>query len=148
MATMLESYQARKNAFDAGLQIAMPSPVQSWQQQETLYRIGVLEICQMFSKTAPRSADTSALLPHYQMMDACFQSLTQERRYGPVNNQDIQKQRETAYGSLLSVIQDYRKRFGSFAPATDEQYQKDIQSVIVTVIPVWIQFRNTYVEIK
>ena len=149
MPTMLETYQAGKNSFDTSIQTAMPAPDQIWIQQETIYRIEVLETCQMFAKTAPQSVDVQVLSPHYQMVDAYIQNLTQERRYGMSAGEETKKQRETAYSNFLRVIQDYRARFGSFSPGGDTGcYRKTISKVIQTVLPVWIQYRQTYIEIK
>jgi len=149
MPTILESYQAGKNSFDTGIQTAAPSPAQIWVQQETIYRIEVLETCQMFAKTAPQSVDAQILVSHYQMVDAYIQNLTSERRYGTSANDEIKKQRETAYNNLLRVIQDYRARFGSFTPGGDTGcYRKTISKVIQTILPVWIQYRQTYIEIS
>ena len=148
MATLLENYYIYKNNFDIGSQAAMPGPDQVWQQQELLYRIGVLETCFMFVKTAPRSTSANELLWHYRMMDAYFQSLTTERRYSYDVGGDVKAQRETAHGNLLQVMQDYRGRFGSFAPGTDiECYRKMISKVVQTVLPAWVQYRQTYIEI-
>ena len=141
MATLLETYIDLKNSFDneAG-------PNQIWEQQELLYRISVLETCQRFVKTAPHSANPKELLGHYQMLDAYLHNLTLERRFGTRNDK---KQCDTAHGNLLQVIQDYRKRFGSFAPGNDANcYRNTIASVIQTVLPVWTQYRQTYTEIN
>jgi len=149
MATMLETYQAQKGSFDNSIQIALPGPEQIWRQQEVLYRIEVLETCQMFVKTAPNSVDVSLLVAHYQMVDAYVQNLTLERKYGVNSGDEMKKQRDTAYGSLNQVIEGYRKSFGSFSPGNDAGcYRKAIARVIQTVLPVWIQYRQTYTEIK
>ena len=148
MATMLECYIASKDSFDNGMRTAMPGPCLIWRQQELLYRIEVLEACQMFVKTAPQSAETKDLLWHFQMVDAYFQNLTLERRYGSSVDEKQKNQRDTAHGNLLQIIQDYRKRLGSFAPGNDVGcYKKTITNVIQTVLPVWVQYRQTYVEI-
>ena len=149
MATMLENYQAQKIGFDNGTQTAMPGPDQIWRQQELLYRIEVLETCQMFVKTAPNSVVLNVLVSHYQMVDGYIQNLVFERRYGYASNEEIKKQRDTAYDSLNLVIESYRKHFGSFAPENDTgRYRKAITGVIQTVLPAWIQYRQTYIEIK
>jgi len=146
---MLENYQAQKIGFDNGTQTAMPGPDQIWRQQELLYRIEVLETCQMFVKTAPNSVALNVLVSHYQMVDGYIQNLVFERRYGYASNEEIKKQRDTAYDSLNLVIESYRKHFGSFAPENDTgRYRKAITDVIQTVLPTWIQYRQTYIEIK
>jgi len=149
MATLLETYLARKNIFDGAFQTAMPGLDQIWRQQETLYRLEVLETCQMFVKSAPNTTDTEILIPHYQMVDAYIQNIALERKYGVIPTEEVKKQRETASGNLSLIIQDYRKRFGSFAPGNDAgSYRKAIAGVIQTILPVWIQYRQTYIEIK
>jgi hypothetical protein len=148
MATLIESYAASRTNFESSLQTALPGPQQVWQQQEILYRIEVLEVCQMFCKTAPRSINPQDLLLHYQMVDAYFQNLITERRYGVCLDEKLKPQRETAHGSLLKVVQDYRTQFGSFAPGEDvECYRKTIANVIRTILPVWTKYRQMYIEV-
>ena len=145
MANLLDKYLG---ILDAGIGNTKPSPEQIWRHQELWYRVSVLETFQMFDRSAPKSMDMKALVTHYQMMDAFTQNLTQERRFGTAADENIQKQRETVHGSLLRVIQDYRRRFGSFAPGSDTQYQADIHNTIITVITVWVEYRNTYVMVN
>ena len=145
MAKLLDKYIS---LLDVERQNTSPSPDQIWQNQELLYRISALETLQMFYRSAPKSADMKLLVVHYQMMDAFIQNLTLERRSMTSADENIQKQCETAHGSLLRVIKDYRRRFSSFAPSNDTQYQTDIQKVIIAVIAVWIEYRNTFVMIN
>jgi hypothetical protein len=148
MATLLEKYQALKNGFDASLPSAQPHPSQIWQHQELLYRIAALDTFRIFVETAPKSVEMNVLVTHYRMVDAYIQHLTQERRCGNSADEAVRKQRDTAHGSLLKVVQDYRRRFGSFAPGNNTQYQADIRNAIGVVVSAWIQYRNTYVEIQ
>ena len=148
MAKLLDKYQAQKCTIEAGKQNAKLGPEQIWQYQELLYRISVLETFQMFDQSAPKSVDMKSLVLHYQMIDAYIQNLTQERRSGTSADENTQKQRDTAHSSLLRVIQDYRRRFGSFAPSTGIQYQTDIHNVIISVITVWIEYRNTFIMLN
>ena len=46
------------------------------------------------------------------------------------------------------MIQDYRKRFSAFSPTAAMAYKKEINRVITTLLPAWLQFRNTFVPIK
>ena len=61
---------------------------------------------------------------------------------------DTQKERDAAQNNLGRVIEDYRKRFSSFAPSAPESYSREIGRVIQTLLPAWLQFRNTFVPIK
>lgn len=147
MATMLDNYKNLRQGLDVQMKDSPPSN-QVWQYQELLYRIEVLEACQMLQKVAPINADAKALITHYQMVDAYIQGLTSERRYGTASDENIQMQRNTSYQNLCRVIQDYRKRFASFAPSNPDQYRKEIGRAISTVLPAWIQYRNTYVTVN
>ena len=119
-----------------------------WQYQELLYRIEVLEVCKMLLRAAPESANPKDLHWHYQMVDAYFQVLLSERRYGINANENQKQLQNTAYGSVAKVIQDYRKRLSSFSPGSDANcYQKTITDVIHTVLAAWIQYRQTYIEV-
>lgn len=55
---------------------------------------------------------------------------------------------EAAQNNLERVIQDYRKRFSGFHPASPEAYRKEIGRVVTTFLPAWLQYRNTFVFVK
>lgn len=145
--TLLERYWKLRLDFEASGKEVMPTPAQLWAYQELLYRIGVLEVCQMLSKAAPFSCEMKVLIPHYQAVNAYMENLRKER-FLQSSDPETQKQQQTALGSLNSVIEDYRKRYASYAPKSPEQYQKDIGRTVATVLPAWVQYRNTITEIK
>lgn len=147
MATMLENYTDLIRKLDVQMKNSGLSVCQVWQYQEFLYRIEVLETCRMFQIVAPKNSDAKKLITHYQMVDAYIQGLVTERRYGATSDDNVQKQRNTSHENLCRVIQDYRKRFASFSPASPEQYGKEIGRALKTVMPAWIQYRNTYVPV-
>jgi len=146
--TLLDRYWKIRLDFEASHKEAMPSAGQIWIYQELLYRIGVLEVFQQFAKAAPFSNELKALFPHYRVVDAYVENLRKERDFPEPATPEAQKQRETALSSLNSVIEDYRRRYGSYAPQSQEQYQRDIGKTIATVLPAWMQYRNTINEIK
>lgn len=124
-----------------------PTPDQLWVYQELLYRIEVIEVCQMFHRSAPCTTDLQMLCAHYQMVDAYIHHMSIERQYGQPD--DTQKQnRQTAANNLQRVIADYQMRFASFRPTTPELYGSEISNVIQSVLIVWIQHRNCYVDIN
>lgn len=49
-------------------------------------------------------------------------------------------------GTITFKQQDGRKRFSSFSASTQEQYKTCINSYIKTILPVWMQYRNTYIN--
>lgn len=46
------------------------------------------------------------------------------------------------------MIADYRKRFSSFAPSSQESYSHEISKVVQALLPAWLQYRNTFVPLK
>ena len=148
MATVLETYNGLLSQVETSLAKSPATANHVWWYGELVYRIGVLETCQMFCRSAPVSMEQKMLLGHYQMVDAYIRCLSQERRYGPNRGPDTQKERDTSGANLARVILDYQKRFSSFAPADPEMYGRELGKVINTVLPAWLQFRNTFVPIK
>jgi len=147
MATMLEKYMYNLS------RLVQSQPMQLeqvWNYQELMYRIEVLQVCQMLVKTAPMGTkETQAeMITHYHMFDGYFECIKNERRIGLQTDENIQKQRDTAYQNLCHVIADYRKRFQSYHTKTPEQYSKNISKIVSTVLPAWINLRNTYMRIN
>lgn len=148
MATVLENYHSIRTQVDARIAQGGAPADAVWWYGEVVYRIGVLETFQMFCRTAPATMESKVLQGHYQMLDAYVQSIALERRYGPNRGPDTQKERDAAQTNLSRVIQDYRKRFSSFAPTAPESYGYEVGRVVNTLLPAWLQFRNTFVPIK
>lgn len=147
MATILEQYQEKQNIIRS--QIAENSlPLEELlKMQELNYRICVLETFQSFCKSAPITMDTRVMGYHFQMVDAYVRFVLNERRFGPKADADGQKKRETALNSFERVVQDGKKRFSSFIAGTQEQYKTTISGYINTILPIWMQYRNTYINI-
>ena len=74
MATVLENYYALRGELEQRMAQAPINAVDLWYYGEIVYRVGVLETCQMYLRSAPVSMNTPELLGHYQMMDAYVQS--------------------------------------------------------------------------
>ena len=83
MATVLENYYGYRQQL---LQRMSQPPISAgdlWLYGEILYRIGVLETCQMYLRSAPITTEMPFLVGHNKMLDAYVQNLARERRYGP-----------------------------------------------------------------
>lgn len=147
MATILEHYRNLQNNYRS--QIAEGSlPLEdNLKMQEVNYRICVLETFEAFSRSAPLTTDTKVMGYHYQLVDANVKFMLTERQFGPKTDADGLKKRETAYGSLEKVVQDGRRQFSSFKPTAQDQYRNKIINHILTVLPVWMQYRNTYINV-
>lgn len=145
MATILEQYHQTKQQLDVKIANNQMTAEQVLGYQELLYRISVLESCMNFVKTAPISENMKVMGDHYQIVEALFVSLTQERQIGVNANDRIQNQRTTALGNLQTVVNSFRKQFQSFKPATPEAYRAAVGKMINTILPAWLQYRFTYV---
>ena len=121
MATVLENYEKDKQALDQRMDQERITADILWKYGELMYRIGVLETCKVFCKSAPICREMKSLMRHYQMVDAYIQSIASERNYGPSRGPDTEKERQAAMTNLNRVIQDYRQRFSRFAPAASVQ---------------------------
>lgn len=148
MATVLEKYRNRKQQVQQRIDQGQATADTIWQYGELAYRISVLETCQSYTKSAPATTKTESLTKHYQMLDAYIQNLATERAYGPMRGPDTEKERNAARMNLSRVIDDYRKRFASFAPSRDTAYSEEIRKVINAFMPVWLQMRETFVPLR
>ncbi|MCM1508796.1 MAG: hypothetical protein NC177_16940 [Ruminococcus flavefaciens] len=147
MATVLSQYCEKQNIIRS--QIAENSlPLEGLlQMQELNYRICVLETFQAFCISAPITLDTKVMGYHFQMVDAYVRFVLNERRFGPKTDAEGKKKQETALISFERVAQDGKKRFSNFTATTKEQYKKAISAYINTILPVWMQYRNTYINV-
>jgi hypothetical protein len=145
--TLLERYWKIKLNFETASKEAPPSPVKLWVYQELLYRIHLLDSLQLIVKAAPLSNDIKVLYPHYQVVDKMLENIRSER-FLKAKQTEQQEQQKTASDSLNAVIEDYRKRYANYAPASPNQYQEDIRRTVSTVLPAWITYRNTITDIK
>lgn len=147
MATMLATYLQKQEEITHNITVQNYSPDTMLVLQELKYRIGVLETFQAFLKTAPITTDIRQLQFHYQLVKAYIGFLESERKFGSATDDEGKKKRSTAAETLARVAADHRKRFCSFRATTPDQYKKEIGNLIGTVLPVWVQYRNTYVLI-
>ena len=121
MATYLDDYNNRKLSFGPLLKAGKMTLGDTMVYQELLYRIQILETCQMLCKTAPVTTDTRELVGHYQLVDAVL--------------------------FCAGKVADCRRRFSSFQAKSPEQYRQSISAMVGKVLVAWVQLRNTYVPI-
>lgn len=147
MATYLNQYREMQENIRSHIAANTFPPEGLILMQEVNYRICVLETFQTFSQTAPITMDPRVMAYHFQLVDAYVRFLLNERKFGPKTDAEGQKKRDTALSSFNQVVQEGRKKFMSFNASTQEQYKSSIKEYIGTVLPVWIQYRNTYVKV-
>lgn len=115
--------------------------------QELNYRIDVLETCKALFKTAPVTTDLRVLSYHYRLFELIVCALLEEHKIGTKVDEEGKKKREASRSALDRVIQDGRKRFNGYKVSSQEQYKKDFGTFVNSVLVLWIQYRNTYVNI-
>ena len=145
MATTLEQYYQTKQQLSAKIADGSITVDQLLGYQELLYRISVLESCMNFVKTAPVTNDLKVMSYHYQVVDALFTCLIQERQFGLPADEAMRKQRATALSNLQTVVNSFRKQFQSFKPAVPEAYRAAVTKMVNTILPAWLQYRFTYI---
>ena len=145
MATTLEQYNQMKQQLTAKIADGTVTVDQLLGYQELLYRISVLESCMNFVKTAPVTNDMKVMSYHYQVVEALFTCLLQERQFGIPADDVVRKQRATALENLQTVVNSFRKQFQSFKPAAPEAYRAAVTKMVNTILPAWLQYRFTYI---
>ena len=148
MATILEQYLQLKSATGEQMASGTLPCDKVFTYQEILYRISVLESCQAFCKTAPITTDTKVLCYHYQIVDGYLCSLLSEHKVGFPANDELKAKRKAASDSLTQIVQNCRKSFSSFKPTSPELYKQSVNKLVNTVLPAWVQYRNTYINLK
>lgn len=148
MATILNQYREKQSIICSQISENSMLVEDLLGMQELNYRICVLETFQAFCQSAPITLDTHVMAYHFQLMDAYIGFIQKERKFGLKTDEEGKRKRETAHVSLQTVIQNGRKCFSSFAAVTQEQYKSCVKQYINTILPVWIQYRNTYVNIN
>ena len=147
MATWLDGYHAMKEQAAPAAEQGQLSFVQAMWYQELLYRIEVLEVCQMLCRTAPVTTDLKPLADHYHLVDAYIQCLGRERRFGTPADEKQRARRKTASEAMEKVLFNCRKQFSSFHPSNREQYKRSVGTLMNTVPPAWHQLRYASIKI-
>ena len=88
------------------------------------------------------------LLALQELNYSSLRSLLSERKFGPKADEKGMKQRQAAAKSLEDVFNDQSRRFQSFKASSPELYRKSVQSMVNTVLPVWVTYRGTYINIE
>ena len=148
MAKILELYIQKRDELLKQMPNDEKAVIQLIVLSELNYRIDVLQTCRAFCACAPVTQDVSIMECHYQQMDKYIRFMQNERKFGWRTDESGKQKRETAAASLARVADDYRRQFSSFKASSDQQYKKSVSNVINAVLPAWVQYRDTYVEIN
>ena len=147
MATILQQYRDMQSSLKERMSSDQFTIDQILVLQELSYRISVIETFEIYCKTAPVTSNLMEMAIHYQLVDAHIQYTMTERRFGFKANDKVKKQRETVISTFENIVQDGRKRFSSISNSVPDQYKNDINIYIRVILPVWLQYRNCYINI-
>lgn len=147
MASMLNQYYEKRAQMDKQLAAAPANQGQIMVYQELLYRINVLENCMLFCKTVPITTDQRILSCHYCVVDAFLRCILEERRFGVPADEKMKGSRKAAHSNLNVVITSFRKGFSNFTAGNEMQYKEKFSLMTKTVLPAWLAYRNTYINI-
>ena len=146
MATLLSQYLTKQEELQSQIK-ADSLPMDSLLVlQELNYRISVLKTMQAFCLAAPITTDPGAMGYHYQMVEYYIRLLLAERKFGSKADETQLKKRETAATALNGIFEDCRRRFSSFKVNNQSQYRSCIGDMVNTILPAWVQYRNTYIN--
>lgn len=146
--SVLTTFKEKQSEYNSRIAAYIIQPRENLVLQELNYRICGLETFQAFSKSAPMGMKVDDLSYHYQLVDAYIKSVLNERQFGAKTDADGKKRREMAHQSLEKVVQAGRKQFSSFSPSKPEQYSQTVGKYINALLPVWMQYRDTYINLQ
>jgi len=144
---LIEVYQDKEKEYGDLLIDSEGSLTKIADLQEIKYRISVLSTLRMFVDSAPITDNLREIKFHFNITSKVVDMLLEERRFGRTVDENGQKQRETAETALKNVVRQNKKRFESFKPEKLTTYAKLMQEYVSTVLPVWVQYRNTYIAV-
>lgn len=145
--TLLEQYNAKLNELNEKIRAGQLPPEENLAYQELVYRVGVLNTCKAFCASAPMGKETTLLCYHYQVVAMYIKMLGNERQVGSKTDDEGKKKRAAAKETIDRVMNDGVRRFSSFKPTADDIYKKTVTEYINAYISVWLQYRNTYINI-
>lgn len=145
--TIMEQYQAQVKELDEQLEAGKLPLDKMHILQELKYRISVMQSLRAFSKLAPITTDKKKMGYHYQITKTYLSLLVGGHPLGPNVDEDGIQKRETAEESLQRIVDDGVRRFKKFSPDSDEAYRNLIVKHINAVLPVWVQYRNAYIQL-
>lgn len=116
--------------------------------QEMNYRMCVLETFQSMLRVTPMTTELQVIANHFQIISCYMELLLKERKFGPKLDETQRQKRDTALASLENVVRDGKERFMSFTAPYPDSYKKCIGKYCNAVLPMWMQYRETYIRLQ
>lgn len=145
--TILEEYQQKKQEYMDQIAEGRFQRDDSYRFQEMNYRIEVLECFQFFCRTAPVTMDEQEMAYHYGMVCVYIDVLIKERRFGKKADEELKIKRETALNTLMAVYEKCKEMFKNYQVESENYYRECISKFCSCLLPVWLQFRDTYISL-
>lgn len=143
----LEQYIEKRAELESQVKAKNLPPKSLPVYQELNYRIDVLDSFKAFCRAVPLTTDNNVMSYHYALSKRLIDAMLVEHRIGEKTDEEGKKKRETSHSALERVIQSGCKKFVQYNATTQDQYKTDYLAYINTILPIWIQYRNTYINI-
>ena len=108
----------------------------------------VLETFQSMLRVTPMTTELQVIAKHFQIISCYMELLLKERKFGPKMDETQRQKRDTALASLGNVVRDGKERFMSFTAPNPDSYKKCIGKYCNAVLPMWMQYRETYISLQ
>lgn len=146
---LIEQYQKSGKLLEEQLLGCECSVKKVVELQELKYRISVLSTMRMFEGSAPIDGTLDDIAYHFRILTKYIGFLIEERKMGKKTDEAGQKKRKTAAEALASVFESKKEEFEEYdfeeKPGT---YAKFVSEVLCTVIPAWVQYRDSYIDVS
>lgn len=146
---LIEQYQKSGKLLEEQLLGCECSVKKVVELQELKYRISVLSTMRMFEGSAPIDGTLDDIAYHFRILTKYIGFLIEERKMGKKTDEAGQKKRKTAAEALESVFESKKEEYEEYDfeenPST---YMKFVNGVICTVIPAWVQYRDSYIDVS
>ena len=147
MATVLETYQEQMRKYKAQIEADGLPPDEMMSFQEMNYRICVLDTIRCMLRVCPVTTDMQVIAEHFKLVSCYMSSLLKEHKILPSPDEARKNQVATAHSSLEHVIQDGNNFFMSFTAPNPYCYRESISKYCFTVLPIWVQYRQTFISL-
>ena len=145
MATILQQYEEALAGYRAQAASGSLRPGDLMALQETSYRACVLGTVQAIGASIPPNTDIQALGLHYAVASTYLKMLTRERRFGPGEDEGAMQRREELKKQLAAIIQVMENKCSRLDINEPDSYRACMEAVLGEAIPVWLEYRDTYV---
>ena len=146
---LIEQYQRSGKLLEEQLADGKCSVKKVVEVQEVKYRISVISTMRSYELSAPIGGAMDDINFHFRVFMKYIAFLIEERRMGKKTDEAGQKKRETALEFFENVFESKKAEFEEYdfeeKPAA---YAKYVKEVIGTILPAWVQYRDTYIDIS